>query len=393
MDGDLHDNPELKPFVLSNVSPTGTNIGVGAYSNVTICGAAKAICSMIPDDDLSRALTQFLKECQLMSTLRHPNVVQFLGVCFFEGSRLPALVIEELLTSLHDLLDPQTQPPTGKSLSLSFFKLGLKCSVLHNVASGLAYLHGRTPPIIHHNLSAKNVLLTSELVAKLADLGVARIVPRLREQVYMPPEVTNEKWINDASTDVFSFGVLTIFTVGETFPCDPLTPNYTNNMTGKLDARTELQRRSSYADDVKKQLRASKQVIEDHPLIRLIQQCLDNTPAIRPNISEVLSMLEEARAGVRDEESERNRVELVRALQNQPRNQVRDWVYTIQYCRYLPPPCTITVITFSYLVQNLACATEVAELKQQLTIKEDELAETEETIRKGQKQIKQHVSL
>ena len=48
----------------------------------------------------------------------------------------------------------------------------------------------------------------------------------------------------------------------------------------------------------------------------------------RPNIGEVLSLLEEARAstGVRDEESERKRVELVRTLQNHPMDQVRDWV-------------------------------------------------------------------
>ena len=39
-----------------------------------------------------RNLAQFVRECQLMSTLRHPNIVQFLGVCFFPGSRLPALV-------------------------------------------------------------------------------------------------------------------------------------------------------------------------------------------------------------------------------------------------------------------------------------------------------------
>ena len=147
---------------------------------------------------------QFAEELQLMSTLRHPNIVQFLGLCFFPGSRLPALVMERLLTSLHDLLDPETnnaQPPPpipDAPTPLSFFTVGLKCGVLHNVASGLAYLHERSPPIIHRDLSAKNVLLTVELVGKIADLGVARIVPRMRAAAtmtmapgaspYMPPE-------------------------------------------------------------------------------------------------------------------------------------------------------------------------------------------------------------
>ena len=178
------------------------------------------------------------------------------------------------------------------------------------------------------------------MVAKIADLGVARIVPRLRAaatmskgpgaSVYMPPEASapaksnKDKSKYDASIDIFSLGVVTIFTIGETFPCDPLEPNYTDERSGLLVARTELQRRSEYMACVNQQLRACGQLHGDHPLIRLIQQCLQNLPVKRPGIREVLCLLGEARAGFRDGESERNRRDLVRALQTQPRNQVRD---------------------------------------------------------------------
>ena len=185
-DSFLDSHPGLRPYVLSNLQLTGTVIGGGAYGSVEevtipLCGAAKRVHDLLVNS--SKISTQFAEELQLMSTLHHPNIVQFLGVYFFPGSRLPALVMERLLTSLHDLLDPETdgaQPPPTEPTPLSFFKLGLKCFVLHDVASGLAYLHGRTPPIIHRDLSAKNVLLTSHLVAKLADLGVARIVPHMK---------------------------------------------------------------------------------------------------------------------------------------------------------------------------------------------------------------------
>ena len=201
--------PELKPFVLSNVRLTGIRIGAGAYGSVEEVAVPGAICaakqihdifldrSEIPAAEICRATAQFVRECQLMSTLDHPNIVKFLGVALYPGSQLPALVMERLLTSLHDLLDPETDQPTSPNAPLP---LGLKCSILHNVACGLAYLHERSPPIIHRDLSARNILLNSGMVAKIVDLGVARIIPRMRDAatmtkgpgatVYMPPEAT-----------------------------------------------------------------------------------------------------------------------------------------------------------------------------------------------------------
>ena len=357
--------PELRPFVLSNVRVTGIRIGAGAYGSVEEVAVPGAICaakkihdilldrSEIPAAEIRRASAQFVKECQLMSTLRHQNVVRFLGVCFFPGSRLPALVMERLLTSLHDLLDPETDPPLPPNAPKPLFPLSLKCSILHNVACGLAYLHERSPPVIHRDLTARNILLDSGMVAKIVDLGVARIMPRMRApatmtkgpgaSVYMPPEAiapaasNSEKSKYDSSIDIFSFGVVTVFTVGETFPCDPLAPNYPDEQSGVLVARTELQRRSSYLRDVNEQLRACGQLRGDHPLVRLIEQCLHNSPGRRPGISEVLRLLDEARAGTGDRGWEQ-----VRARQTQPRDQV--W----SMCQMLG-----SIYTFTFNAQSM----------------------------------------
>ena len=77
------------------------------------------------------------------------------------------------------------------------------------------------------------------MVAKIADLGVARIVPHTRAAatmtkgpgalVYMPPEAMSsatEKLKYGASIDVFSLGIVVIFTIGGTFPCYPDAPSY-----------------------------------------------------------------------------------------------------------------------------------------------------------------------
>ncbi|CAI8044991.1 Probable tyrosine-protein kinase DDB_G0283397 [Geodia barretti] len=363
-----------------------------------------------------------------MSTLGHPNIVKFLGVAFFPGSRLPALVMERLLTSLHDLLDPETDPPPPPNTPKPFFPLSLKCSILHNVACGLAYLHERTPPVIHRDLSARNVLLNSGMVAKIVDLGVARIVPRMRTaatmtkgpgaSVYMPPEASAPAKSNaqkskyDASIDVFSLGVVAIFTIGEVFPCDPVAATYLDEETGLLVARTELQRRAEYMRHVNEQLRASGQLRGDHPLIRLIQQCLHNGPHKRPSIREVLRLLEEARAGARDSGWEE-----VQAAQTQPRNQsserdlqsrVQELQQQLQSRNQENADLQSSVqelqqenVNLQSSVQELhfrnqAKDRELAEAQQQLRQKEEELARqgaeltrAEETIRRELQQLRQ----
>ena len=343
----LRDYPELKPFVLSNVEFSQVKIGGGAYASVVevtipVCGAAKMIHGILHDSSIahsdhyrSNPSTQFVKECQLMSTLRHPHIVQFLGVCLVRNSPLPALVMERMLTSLHDLLDP---PPSNmySPRPLSFFDIGLKSSVLHNVASGLAFLHGRSPPIIHRDLSAMNILLSYDLLAKIADLGMARIIPHLRgaatmttapgASTYMPPEaispfVSNTEMSKyDSSIDIFSFGVVTLFTLGEKFPCNLLPPNYVQG--GTLTARSELERRREYVQNVKSKLMVGSQFHMDHPFIQLIESCLQNDPLRRPTSTELQRWLNQARNGMRNEGSERNKQQLLQLLQNRPRVKV-----------------------------------------------------------------------
>ena len=92
----LREHPGLMPFVLSDVQLTGTRIGRGAYGRVDevafpVAAAAKTVYAFLQESDgtvdgTSKAASEFVRECQLMSTLRHPNIVQFLGVTFFPSS-------------------------------------------------------------------------------------------------------------------------------------------------------------------------------------------------------------------------------------------------------------------------------------------------------------------
>ena len=318
----LRHHPGLRPFLLANVRLTGTTIGAGAYGSVEEVEIPGAKCAakkiheifqdrrQIPEELIQKASREFVQECQLMSTLRHPHIVQFLGVCFLPGSRLPALVMERLLTSLHEILDPEPPPETKP-----YIPVALKRSVLHDVARGLSFLHSHSPPIIHRDLSARNVLLNSAMLAKIADLGVARIAPSLRAatmtkapgaSIYMPPEALEDESRYDVTIDIFSLGVLAIFTLSQTFP-KPLTAAYMDD-SGMMVGRTELERRGNYMQQIHRLLR------EGHPLIQMIQRCLKNRIRERPTIHAVLEFLEQARAEVQDGECDMSKLELVQIL-------------------------------------------------------------------------------
>ena len=320
----LHDHPDL---LLSSARPTGRTIGSGSYGSVEVAipGAVCAAKKMhdffqdprqIPREGVEKAATELLRECQLMSTLRHPHIVQFLGVCFLPGSPMPALVMEKLATSLHDILDPEPEPPTKP-----FIPVSLKRSILHDVARGLSFLHSHSPPIIHRDLSARNVFLNEGMVAKIADLSMAHIVPSLRAStmtkapgasIYMPPEALEDESRYDVTIDIFSLGVLAIFTLSQMFP-KPLATTYVDG-SRRIVGRTELERRGNYMQEVKRQFR------EGHPLIEMIQQCLSNVLEERPTIQQVMGWLDEARAEVEDGEYDVNKLSLAQQLQS--RNQV-----------------------------------------------------------------------
>ena len=326
-DAFLGDYPELLQFLLSNARATGTTIGTGSYGSVEEVTIPGAVCAakkihdcfqdprQMPRDVIEKVASEFARECQLMSTLRHPHIVQFLGVCVLPGSRMPALVMEKLVRSLHDiLLDPVLSSPTKP-----YFPDSLKCSILQNVASGLAFLHSHSPPIIHRDLSARNILLNSGMVAKIADLGVARIVPHMRgaatmtkapgASIYMPPEALEDKSRYDTSIDIFSMGVVALFTLSQMFP-DPLPAAFMNDRR-RMVGRTELERRAEYMQEI------LRQFPQGHPFVQLIQQCLKNRIKKRPSIQQVQQWLEEGWDTVEDREFDVDKLSLTQALHSQ----------------------------------------------------------------------------
>ena len=297
--------------------PTGRVLGNGAYGEVLEARIPDGLCAVkkmhpvlerevrgwVDQEMVAKNRRKFVRECVLMSRLRHPHIVQFLGVCEFPGSDTPALVTELLLTDLHSMLLPRTRE-SGKP----YVPRGSKHSILRDVARGLLFLHSQSRPIIHRDLTATNVLLNSSMVAKIADLGVARLIPETAASpltkgpgnaVYMPPEAEGGSY-NEA-LDVFSFGVLCLFTLTQTFP-QPLPVKYTEE--GKALYRTEVERRSTFLEQSRDEM---------NWLVDTIQECLHDNPDQRPKIQDILSLLESEWTEAEEEHIQMTTLDVVQA--------------------------------------------------------------------------------
>ena len=225
------------------------------------------------------AIERFREECVLLSSLRHPNVVQFMGVHYGRDEADINLIMEYMHTGLDKYLKTYPDIP-----------LPYKTRILRDIAYGLAYLH--SIPIIHRDLNAGNVLLTESGRAKIADLGVAKL---FHNQVtmqrtislcpgapdFMPPESLSRPPRYNNKLDVFSFGHLTIYLVNQEAPYvedQTITPR--DVQSGQVQVGKRRRSLDQMGD-----LR--------HPLYRIAVQCLSDTPDQRPTSRDLVRRMEE----------------------------------------------------------------------------------------------------
>ena len=276
---------KLKPFVLSPRKiqfNSKEEKGCGAYGTVfevTVSGVpcvAKRVHETLVDRlrvssrERNSVTEQFLRECVLLSGLDHPNVVRFVGVHYGNTPHDVSLVMERMSTDLGKYVENTPNVP-----------LSTKLSILYDVSNGLLYLHDKN--ILHRDLTANNVLLTENLRAKIADLGVSKLISVQQHMAlaqtkapgslnYMPPEALKENPKYDQKIDIFSFGHLAIYVVIQEFP-----NVYEVTITPAVQGIHQRLRRQKSLDKVG----------EDHCLHALITRCLSDAPEKRPLTEDV----------------------------------------------------------------------------------------------------------
>ncbi|KAL6268889.1 hypothetical protein ACE6H2_025800 [Prunus campanulata] len=211
----------------------------------------------------------FRQEVSIWHKLDHPNITKCIGATTDTDS---ASVITEYLSG--GTLKAFLIQHRKKKLPLKTVK-----RLAVDLAKGLSYLHSKN--IVHRDVKTENVLLDKDGRVKIADFGVARLeASNLVEMTgytgtpgYMAPEVLESKPYN-RKCDVYSFGIC----LWEMYCCDMPYPNITfSELTSAV---------------VYKNLRPEIPKHCPSSLAKVMKQCWDVEPKRRPEMEEVVSMLE-----------------------------------------------------------------------------------------------------
>ncbi|KAK7318055.1 hypothetical protein RJT34_02752 [Clitoria ternatea] len=226
-----------------------------------------------PENDPAKAQLmeqQFQQEVMMLATLKHPNIVRFIGAC-----RKPMVwcIVTEYAKggSVRQFLMKRQ----NRSVPL---KLAVKQAL--DVARGMAYVHGLG--LIHRDLKSDNLLIFGDKSIKIADFGVARIevqtegmTPETGTYRWMAPEMIQHRPYTQ-KVDVYSFGIV-----------------LWELITGMLPFQNMTAVQAAFAV-VNKNVRP---IIPNDclPVLReIMTRCWDPNPDVRPPFAEIVGMLENA---------------------------------------------------------------------------------------------------
>ena len=299
-------------------------IGIGSYGRVCkakcdalIC-AAKILHPTLFDPTIQVShrkehrlpMRRFEQECHFLSSIRHPNIVQYLGTYQDPDTQLPVLLMELMDDSLTHFLD------SSKQLA----PYHVQVNICHDIILAISFLHSNK--IIHRDLSSNNVLMIGNVRAKVTDFGMARFGDQSMTKVsytvapgtdvYMPPEAMQDKPEYTEKIDCFSFGVLIIQLLTQLFP-NPgerrraLYLNHPKLKSQVVEVRiSEIERRQSHINAIS----------SDNMLRQIGIDCINDNADERPSALELcerIRVLKESSAYC-DSSTERSKLELDRSL-------------------------------------------------------------------------------
>lgn len=183
-------------------------LGAGGFGKVyrAIWQGKEVAVKTVKDSTISReAFAEFRKEIAILSRLRHPNIVLFLGGLADHAAGELHIVTEYLAGgSLFDAIHKHRKPFTDREV----VKIAL------NIALGVCYLHNFNPKIMHRDLKSPNILLDEHGNAKIADFGLSKtrgaasMTGEIGTPQWTAPEILRNVSNYTEKVDVYSLGIL-----------------------------------------------------------------------------------------------------------------------------------------------------------------------------------------
>ncbi|KAL0429917.1 UNVERIFIED_CONTAM: U-box domain-containing protein 52 [Sesamum radiatum] len=196
----------------ATTSSSLNKIGEGGYGPVykAILDHTAVAIKVLKSDE-TEGLKQFQQEVDVLSRMRHPNMVILLGACPEYG----CLVYEYMQNGcLEDrLFCKDGTPPIPWTI---------RFQIAADIATALNFLHQTKPePLVHRDLKPANILLDKNFVSKISDVGLSRLVPpSVVDSVtqyhmtaaagtfcYIDPEYQQTGMLGTKS-DIYSFGIV-----------------------------------------------------------------------------------------------------------------------------------------------------------------------------------------
>ncbi|KAJ0803156.1 putative protein kinase RLK-Pelle-CrRLK1L-1 family [Helianthus annuus] len=256
-------------------------------------GATSVVAIKRSNSTSNKVAPQFWAEAEMLSTLRHCNLVSLIGYCN-EGIEM-ALVYEYMPNgTLKDHLHKDGAP-------LSWLQL-LKICI--GAAQGLEYLHTKSeskPPIIHRDVKTSNVLLDADFVAKISDFGIATKGPINETSTHVSTEIKGTYGYFDpnyygtghlrTNSDVCAFGVVLLEVI---CGLPAVHKSDDGNSRGLATWAQGCIKQGKLSDIIDRRL--SRQIASacGKDFARIACDCLSETPHERPEMAAVVSRLQKA---------------------------------------------------------------------------------------------------
>eukprot|EP00698_Gefionella_okellyi_P009784 TRINITY_DN2509_c0_g1_i4.p1 TRINITY_DN2509_c0_g1~~TRINITY_DN2509_c0_g1_i4.p1 ORF type:complete len:462 (-),score=94.33 TRINITY_DN2509_c0_g1_i4:268-1653(-) len=256
-------------FRMNELTLSG-RLGRGAYGDVfraQLWGTTVAVKQLFQRDQIR--YEDFVHEAQVLSSLRHPNIVLFVAASL-DGLAIATELVENgtLFVVIHR---------RGELVTPAF-----AVRVARGIAKGMCYLHSRVPPVIHRDLKSANVLMDDDFEPKIADFGLAcvRVGSTAKSlagsPAWMAPELLSSDRYTEAC-DVYSFGVVLWEMLTHRVPYEG------------VDAMKVLAAKMMPTDDYE----FARDVPESIPatLVEMIRRCTLREPGQRPSFEALVEML------------------------------------------------------------------------------------------------------